>query len=85
MEQQRNTSMLETLKRDIAELIADESGLTTTEYALLLVLVALASIFAYRELGIATGDLTSGSTQSLPGHGNSGSVPPGDQPPGPSS
>jgi len=53
--------------RDLTGLLADEDGLTATEYALLLVLVAVGCILCYRELGLATSDLTVSSTGTLPG------------------
>ena len=59
-------SIFERMKRDVAELITDESGLTTLEYTLLLALIAVAVIFAYREFGRATSHLASDSTESLP-------------------
>ena len=57
------------IRSGIKELALDESGLTTVEYALLVAVLAVGAIFAYRHFGQATSDLASDSTQSLPGHG----------------
>lgn len=65
---------LRQLKEDLADLLADESALTTMEYALLLALLAVGAIAAYRVFGQATSDLATDSTQSLPG--NDGTPPP---------
>jgi len=59
------------LKRDIVRLLQDESGLTTIEYALLIALLAVGAILAYRHFGLATSDLATESTRQLPGAGQS--------------
>lgn len=59
------------LKRDIVGLLRDEGGLTTIEYALLIALLAVDAILAYRHFGLATSDLATESTRQLPGAGQS--------------
>lgn len=61
------TGMLQRTRRAVAELLADECGLTTMEYALLLALLAVGAILAYFNFGRATSDLAMDSTQRLPG------------------
>ncbi len=67
--------MLQKLRRTITQLLTDESGLTTMEYALLLALLAVGAILAYRNFGLATSDLATKSTQELPGSEH-GPMPP---------
>ncbi|MGI5819024.1 MAG: Flp family type IVb pilin [Armatimonadota bacterium] len=55
------------VRRDLGGLIADESAVTTLEYALTLALVAVAAIFAYQRFGVSTGELAAGSTAQFPG------------------
>lgn len=69
----QSSGPLKSLGEALCELAGDESGLSTVEYALLVALLAVAAIWAYRNLGIATSDLASDSTQQLPGGGD---VPP---------
>ena len=68
-------SGLQSLRRTLKSLLRDESGLTTMEYALLLALLAVGAILAYRNFGMATSDLAKESSEQLPGSEH-GPMPP---------
>ena len=53
----------------LIDLLNDESGTSTVEYAILLALVVVAVIVAYRQLGTSTSNLAAGSTEQLPDTG----------------
>lgn len=63
---QDGESTSRSLRHEVAFLLQDETGLTTLEYALLLVLLVVGVIIAYRNFGIATADLTAESTRAMP-------------------
>ena len=54
------------LLHDMGQFMRDESATTTLEYALLLALVTVAAILAYRNFGESTRDLAEGSTEQMP-------------------
>jgi len=66
MQREYRTGVVKWMRRGIAELFSDESGVTTTEYALVVVLLAVGAIMAYRNFGMLTGDIASNSTRALP-------------------
>ncbi len=48
------------------DLLSDESGLTTVEYALLLMLIAASGILAWQLIGGTTANMTESSTTEWP-------------------
>lgn len=82
MRRDRSTTLLQRACRRIFDLFDNETGLTATEYALLLAVIVPASVACFNELGRATGAAASdgqvvvtGETGSS-GHDDSGGAAP---------